>query len=340
MTRKAKRRPAPAKFIAPMKALGVGAVPAGTWQCEIKFDGFRAVAVLNEGSVQLLSRNRNSLASDFPEVVDELKRLRCRSAVIDGEIVALDNEGRSRFQLLQNRGSGGLASAVVYYVFDVMQRDGESLLDYPLLKRRRILKGLLGKSSRHVQRSPAFDVEPSKLFAVAKAKGLEGIIVKKPDSLYEPDRRSGAWLKCKVVAEQEFVVGGFTAPQRSREHFGAILVGYHEGRKLLYAGKVGTGFNRKQLASLHDKFNHARSNTCPFDNLPMERKPRHGTGMTSAEMKNVTWLKPSLVAQVKFAEWTDDGLLRQPVFLGLREDKPQRSVHREGGPARDTRKPI
>jgi bifunctional non-homologous end joining protein LigD len=323
-----------AHFMAPMKALGVDTVPAGTWQCEIKFDGFRAVAVLNKGSVELWSRNRNSLAADFPEVVEDLKRLRCSDAVLDGEIVALDHEGRSRFQLLQNRGSGHFSSPVVYYVFDVMQRDGRSLINRPLFERRKVLRSMLARPIRHVQLSPSFDVEPAELFSVAKKKGLEGIIAKRRDSVYEPDRRSGAWLKCKVVAEQEFVVGGFSAPQRSREHFGAILVGYHEGKKLLYAGKVGTGFNRTQLASLHDKFLRALSDICPFGNLPMARKPRHGNGMTSAEMKKVTWLKPSLVAQIKFAEWTGDGLLRQPVFLGLRDDKAQAGVRREAGPAK------
>jgi bifunctional non-homologous end joining protein LigD len=327
----------PAHFIAPMKALGIDTVPAGTWQCEIKFDGFRAVAVLNKGLVELWSRNRNSLAADFPEVVEELKRLRCRDAVIDGEIVALDHEGRSRFQLLQNRGSGQFASSVVYYVFDIMHRDGRPLINCPLLERRKVLRSMLRRPFRHVQLSPAFDVEPAELFSVAKEKGLEGIIAKKPDSLYEPDRRSGAWLKCKVVAEQEFVIGGFSAPQRSREHFGAILVGYHKGKKLLYAGKVGTGFNHKQLASLHDRFRRVQSDACPFDNLPMARKPRHGTGMTSAEMRKITWLEPSLVAQIKFAEWTGDGLLRQPVFLGIREDKAQGSVRREVGPAKAKR---
>ena len=214
-----------------MKALGTEAVPTGKWQCEIKFDGFRAIGVVNDGVAALWSRNRNSLSASFPEIVEELGRLRCRNAVVDGEIVALDEEGRSRFQLLQNHGDNATSSPMVYYVFDVMHRDGESLIDLPLGERRRTLKSMMAKSTPHVQLSPAFDVEPADLFAVAKEKGLEGIIAKRPDSLYEPDRRSGAWLKCKVIAEQEFVVGGFTPPQRSREHFGAILVGLLRGRK-------------------------------------------------------------------------------------------------------------
>ena len=334
MARNSSRSAAPARFIAPMKALGSDTVPEGNWQCEIKFDGFRAVAVLNGGAAELWSRNRVSLAADFPEVVDELKRLRCRNAVLDGEVVALDQKGRSRFQLLQNRGEKGFSAAVVYYAFDVMHLEGESLVDLPLRDRRKILESLVGKSLRLVQPSPAFDVEPTELFSVARKKGLEGIVVKKLDSPYEAGRRSGAWLKCKVVAEQEFVVGGFTPLQRSREHFGAILVGYHKGKKLLYAGKVGTGFNRRQLASLHERFTRSRSGKCPFDNLPMAKGPRHGAGMTASEMRKVTWLAPSLVAQIKFAEWTNDGLLRQPVFLGMREDKAQQSVRSEAGRAR------
>jgi len=323
---------APARFVAPMKALASDIVPSGLRQCEIKFDGYRAVAVVNGGVAELWSRNRKPLGPDFPDILEELARLRCRSAVLDGEIVALDAEGRSRFQLLQNRGKKGFEAPVVYYVFDIMYLNGTSLVGLPLGKRREMLVSLLGRKKGPLQVSPAFDVEPAELFSVAKKRGLEGIIVKMPGSLYEPDRRSGAWLKCKVVAEQEFVVGGFTPPKRSRQHFGAVLVGYYEGRRLQYAGKVGTGFNGNQLESLHECFLRFKEKDCPFANLPFEPISRYGTGMGSSEMKGVTWLKPSLVAQIKFAEWTDEGLLRQPVFLSLRDDKDHASVHREAGP--------
>jgi bifunctional non-homologous end joining protein LigD len=252
--------------------------------------------------------------------------------VLDGEIVALDPRGRSRFQLLQNRGGAGRAGAIVYYVFDVMHRDGVPLVGLPLRQRRKILRSLVGRLKGEVRLSPAFDVEPAELFAAARKNGLEGIVAKAPDSRYEPDRRSGAWVKCKVLAEQEFVIGAFTPPRRSRQHFGAILVGHFEGGRLLYAGKVGTGFDEAALRSLHARFLRLRSAACPFADLPLSRRPRFGTGMGAAEMKDVVWLRPELVAQVKFAEWTDDGLLRQPVFLGLREDKPAKDVHREPGP--------
>jgi bifunctional non-homologous end joining protein LigD len=320
-----------ASYIAPMKALNLGRVPTGRWQCEIKFDGYRAVAVLSQGTAHLWSRNHKLMSQDYPEVTAALGKLKCRNAVLDGEIVALDPKGRSRFQLLQNHDQAGQRPAIVYYVFDLMHLDGRSLLDAPLEERRAKLIALVKKPGGPVQVSPAFVIEPAELLDVARKQGLEGIIAKLPESRYEPDHRSGAWVKCKVLAEQEFVIGGFTQPQNSREHFGAILVGYYSKGKLLYAGKVGTGFNRKLLASLHADFIKATRKECPFDNLPMARKPRFGLGMGRTAMAKVTWLKPSKVAQVKFAEWTNEGLLRQPVFLGLRKDKPPREVRREPG---------
>lgn len=322
----------PARFIAPMKALGSSQIPTGIWQCEVKFDGYRAVGVLNGGNAELWSRNRKALSDDFPEVVAELGGLRCDNAVIDGEIVALDGSGRSRFQLLQHRGRDGDGADIVYFVFDLMQLDGKSLENLPLRERRKKLVSFVGKRGGRIRLSPAFDVEPSELFAAARKNGLEGVIAKRPDSAYEPDRRSGAWIKCKVFAEQEFVVGGFTPPQRSRQHFGAILVGYFDRNKLIYAGKVGTGFDVALLKELHAQFMRLRREKCPFDDLPQARKPRFGKGMGPTEMKSVTWLKPSLVAQIRFAEWTDEGLLRQPVFLGLRSDKAPKAVRREVGP--------
>lgn len=319
-----------------MKALDRGKVPEGLWQCEIKFDGFRAMAVLNGGGAELWSRNHKPLSADFPEVIQALRKLKCRNAVLDGEIVALDEAGRSRFQLLQARDLPGGRPTLVYYVFDLLHRDGRSLVDAPLEERRRHLVSLAGKAAKPVQLSPVFLVEPAELLAAARDQGLEGIIAKRPGSPYEADRRSGAWLKCKVVAEQEFVIGGFTPPKNSRPYFGAILIGYYRAGNLIYAGKVGTGFAHALLRSMHAVFLRRVRKVCPFANLPMEGKPRFGEGMNSAAMREVTWLNPELVAQVKFTEWTHDGLLRQPVFLGLRKDKRARQVRREAtlGPPR------
>ncbi len=316
-----------------MKALGTEEVPAGDWRCEIKFDGYRAIAVLNEGQVEVWSRNHKPLDVDYPELVEALARLKCRSAVLDGEIVALDEAGRSRFQLLQSRDVGERPTLAMY-VFDLLHLDGRPTTGLPLEERQAMLARLLKKPKFPLQLSPWFDdVEPAQLLQSAREQGLEGIIAKRRGSVYESGKRTGAWLKCKVHGEQEFVIGGFTAPQNSRPHFGAILVGYYERGKLLYAGKVGTGFNHRLLETLHGEFLKRERAECPFANLPMERRPRFGNGMTRAEMKKVTWIKPELVAQVKFAEWTNDGILRQPVFLGLRTDKAAKAVRREAGEA-------
>jgi bifunctional non-homologous end joining protein LigD len=320
-----------------MKALGTTVLPTGVWHCEIKYDGYRCVAVVNGGGVELWSRSRKSMTADFPQVASDLMKLKCRDAVIDGEVVGLDLRGRSRFQLLQNRAAAGTAPSIVYFAFDLMRIDGVSLLAKGLEDRRKRLRLLIRRGGRHLQFSAGFETEPRTLFAEAKKIGLEGIIAKKPGSRYEPDRRSGAWLKCKVVAEQEFVIGGFTPPQNSRKYFGAILVGYYDGRRLRYAGKVGTGFDEKTLEALHGALMGRRTAMCPFADLPSLRKARYGAGMGPVEMRKVTWATPTLVAQVKFSEWTEDGLLRQPAFLGLRKDKSAKDVVREAGPAAKSR---
>jgi bifunctional non-homologous end joining protein LigD len=307
----------PAKFIPPMKAVSVDTVPAGTWRLEIKLDGYRAIAVINGGEIELWSRNHKPLTDDYPEVVEALKTVRCANAVIDGEIVALDEQGHSRFQLLQQRGKG-TRPPIVYYVFDLLHHDGRSLLRTPIEERQMALEVLVGKKSRTLRFSPVFETEPAALLDAVRQQGLEGIIAKRPGSLYEPDRRSGTWLKCKVHGEQEFVIGGFTPPKKSRPYFGAILVGYYRGKELVYCGKVGTGFDHAALASLHAEFMKREVKASAFAKPPRE--------------KGVIWIKPELVAQVRFAEWTHDGVLRQPVFLGLRKDKAAKDVVREAGP--------
>jgi len=328
-TKPARRRPsAPATFIPPMKAFSVETVPAGTWRLEIKLDGYRAIAVLNQDKVKLWSRNRKPL-DDYPEIQAALGNLPCAAAVLDGEIVALDESGKSRFQLLQGRGLPGARPTIVYYVFDVLQLDGRSLIATPLEERQAALAALVGKNREPLRVSPVFEAEPDALLEAARQQGLEGIIAKAAGSLYEPDRRSGAWLKCKVHGEQEFVIAGFTPPKNSRSHFGALLVGYYEGKKLRYAGKVGSGFDYARLQTLHTEMQRRQIATCPFSDLPQARRSRFGTGMTASAMRGVTWVRPEMVAQVRFTEWTEEGLLRHPVFLGLRTDKAAREAVRE-----------
>lgn len=318
-----------------MKALSVETVPAGDWRLEIKLDGYRAVAVVNDARVELWSRNHKSLTADYPEVVTAIAKLPCSNAVLDGEIVALDETGRSRFQLLQSRDLR-VRPRIVYYVFDLLHRDGASLITAPIEERQAQLNLLVGRKSDVLRVSQVFEAEPEPLLEAARQQGLEGIIAKAAGSAYEPDRRSGTWLKCKVHGEQEFVIGGFTPPKNSRPYFGALLVGYHEGDRLMYAGKVGSGFNFARLKSLHAEFLKRRVEKCPFVNLPTPRTSRFGGGMTAGMMRDVTWVKPDLIAQVRFTEWTGDGMLRHPVFLGLRTDKSAREIVRETPPATAT----
>lgn len=318
--------PAPLGFVEPMKALGVEAVRPGAWHCELKFDGYRALAIIERKQAILWSRNQKPL--DYPEIAAELAQLPCTAAIIDGEIVATDGKGRSRFQLLQQRRIG-MPVPVLYYAFDLLHLNGRSCLDEPIERRRAQLTKLLGRSGRVIKESVVFSVDPASLLAQTRRLGLEGIIMKAPGSRYEPGRRSGTWLKVKNLNEQEFVIGGFTAPKNSRLHFGSLAVGYYDHGTLLYAGKVGTGFDRGLLSSLHAQLLALRTEICPFRNLPMTSASRFGQGMTRSAMRSVTWVRPRMVAQVKFAEWTADGLLRQPVFLGLRADKPASAVCRE-----------
>jgi bifunctional non-homologous end joining protein LigD len=334
-TRKSRARAMPSRalpiaaYVAPMKALGTPQVPdtdAGEWHCEIKFDGYRAIAVINDAKVTLWSRTQKPF--DYPEILPPLQKLRCTNAVLDGEIVALDAKGRSSFQKLQGRDVGE-RPPIVYYVFDVLFLNGESTASLAIEIRRSLLKKLVEKPSRTLQLSPTFAVAPATFLASTKAQGLEGMILKRAGSLYESDRRSGTWLKIKNLNVQEFVIGGYTPPRNSRQHLGALLIGYYQNGKLLYAGKVGTGFTAKRLESLSHAFAPLVIDQCPFANLPLAHRSRFGTSMTPAVMRTVTWLKPKLVAQIEFTEWTQESILRHPVFLGLREDKLARDVRRD-----------
>jgi bifunctional non-homologous end joining protein LigD len=325
----APRPPSSSTFVEPMKALAVSSIPAGDWLLEIKFDGYRALAIIDrKGRPELWSRNRNLLSEKYPEVTEALKKLAARDCVLDGEIVALDEAGRPRFQLLQ-----GLAQKsrppILYYVFDLLRLDGKSLLDQPIESRRAALERLLKRAPAALRLSPIFDEKPEHLLKEVSRQGLEGIIAKAAGSSYEPGRRSGTWLKCRIAHDQEFVIGGYTAPRGARSHFGALLVGHHEGGRLLYAGKVGTGFDEKKLSALHRRLAAVKTSECPFANLPMARKPRFGLGMTASAMRDVTWVEPKLVCQVRFTEWTREGSLRHPVFLGMRDDKNASEVVRE-----------
>jgi bifunctional non-homologous end joining protein LigD len=317
------------KFIEPMKARLTTTPPEGEWIYEIKLDGFRALAFKQDGRVRLLSRNEKDLGAKFPEVAEAVGGIRANRAILDGEIVALDPKGRSSFQLLQAYDLGEERPPIFYYVFDLLELDGKDLRKKTLTTRKEILEQLLKKAPPVIRYSASLEGSPQKLLKEANRLGLEGLMAKRKDSIYEAGRRSGAWIKLKLHHEQEFVIGGYTEPQGSRQHFGSVLVGYQGKEGFKFAGKVGTGFDEALLKSLHARLEALEVSECPFQNLPEKRSGCYGQGLTVAEMKRCHWVKPSLVCQIKFSEWTRDGKLRQPVFLGLRNDKDAGEVVRE-----------
>jgi bifunctional non-homologous end joining protein LigD len=318
------------KWIEPMKATLVSEPPPGDkWVYELKWDGFRAIAVKDGEDVELISRNAKSLTGDFPELAEAIAKLSAETAVLDGEICALDADGRPTFQLLQARGLGQAPPPLYYYAFDLLQRDGHDLMKQPLLERKTALEELLDGAPGELRYSATIGGNVRELLEEVRARGMEGLIGKLRDSLYHPGVRSKEWVKLKVTAEQEFVIGGATPPQGSRKHFGALLVGYYAGKQLKFAGKVGTGFNEASLKQLSKLMRASEVDECPFSDLPKKASGRWSQGMTAAEMRRCTWCRPELVCQVKFTEWTNDGSLRHPVFLGLREDKEAEEVRRE-----------
>jgi bifunctional non-homologous end joining protein LigD len=319
------------RFIEPMKPRLVEEPPtAGDWIYELKFDGIRLIVIKIDKKISLLSRNENELAERFPEIVEAVRNLPVRECVIDGEVVALDEQGRSSFQLLQAREMEGKQSPVYFYAFDLLQLDGKSLVALSLETRKEILEKLCADAGDPIRFSSAIGGEAKALLAEVKRRGLEGIVGKQRSSVYEPGRRSGVWIKLKCANEQEFVIGGFTPPQGARKYFGAILVGYYEKKKLIFAGKVGSGFATETLSILHKKFQKERRDDCPFADLPEKHAGQWSQGITPSLMKKMHWVNPVFVCQVKFAEWTRDGKLRAPVFLGLRDDKRPSKVVREG----------
>jgi bifunctional non-homologous end joining protein LigD len=319
------------RFIEPMKAKLVENPPvAGDWIYELKFDGIRLIAIKSHEKVSLLSRNQNDLSARFPEIVDAIQILPAQECVVDGEVVALDEEGRSSFQLLQALEMEGRKSPVYFYAFDLLQLDGKGLVSLPLEVRKNVLEKLCANAGDpRIRYSGAIGGDASQLLKEVQRRGLEGIIGKLRNSIYEPGRRSGAWIKLKCVDEQEFVIGGYTPPQGARKHFGAVLVGYYKNRDLVFAGKVGTGFTTKSLATFHKKFRAEERADCPFVDLPLKQNGQWVLGITPSIMKKIHWINPKFVAEIKFAEWTRDGKLRAPVFMALREDKKPSEVVRE-----------
>jgi bifunctional non-homologous end joining protein LigD len=291
------------------------------WLFELKWDGYRAIAVIEKDAVTLTSRKGNDLLHQFREMASLQTAFRSIPVVVDGELCVLDDNGRPDFQALQSRDKPeprGLKrrkpSAVTFVVFDLLYADGRDLRDRPLEERKRLLEQII-VPERGVLFSSHVLKNGLELFALAEKRGLEGIVGKVRTSPYR-SIRSREWVKIKAKKRQEFVIGGWTEPRGSRKAFGSLLVGYYEGGKLVYAGHVGTGYDGKLLDSVMAKLKPLDRKTSPFADTPKTNTPAH-------------WVKPELVAEVTFAEWTREGILRQPVFLGLRIDKDAKSVVRE-----------
>ena len=317
-----RRRPQP-DWIPPMLATLTDTMPTqGKWVYEPKLDGVRALIYVNDGAVRIYSRNRKPLNGAYPELVEALEHAVRGSAVLDGEVVAFDPErGVTSFARLQQRMQlrdplrARRSQVEVYlYLFDCLYYEGVDLMGLPLIDRKAVLRDVVWYDDP-IRFTPHRTTGSAAMLRDACAKGAEGILAKRADSKYV-STRSSDWLKLKCVRQQEFVIGGYTAPQGARERLGALLVGYYDGKTLRYAGKVGTGYDRRTLEHLHSRLVPLHRSASPFSEGP-------------TPAGDVQWVAPRLVAQIGFSEWTSAGLLRHPRFLGLRTDKAAREVRRE-----------
>jgi DNA ligase D-like protein (predicted ligase) len=319
------KRNAKAGFIEPMLLLRTEKLPEGPeWLIELKLDGYRALAIKSGGKVQLRSRNDNDFNSRYPGIVKALAPMPDET-VIDGEVVALDEHGRPSFNTLQNHGSAGVP--LHFFIFDLLILHGWDVMAEPLVKRRELIEEyILPKLADPIRYSPILEATLADLIRSVKEQGLEGLVAKRRDSKYEPGLRSGAWQKMRVNQGQEFVIAGYTP---SLKNFDALVIGYYEGAKLIYAARTRNGFTPASRAELFKKIKPLEIEECPFWNLPEKKAGRWGAGLTAAKMLECRWLKPQLVGQFEFVEWTSDGHLRHGKFIGLREDKKAKDVGRE-----------
>jgi bifunctional non-homologous end joining protein LigD len=313
-----------AHFIEPMLLLRSANLPQGdVWAYELKLDGYRAEAIKTGGRVHLRSRNDKDFNARYPAIVQALAAMPDET-VIDGEIIALDDSGRPSFSALQNHGA---AASLVYYVFDVMILAGRNVMNEPLTGRRELLQGcVLTKLDEPIRESPELDASLPDLVSSVKAQRLEGLVAKRRDSRYESGQRSGAWQKMRVSMGQAFVIVGYTPAAKS---FDAVVFGYYDGGRLMYAGRTRNGFTPASREQLFRRFGTLAATDCPFTNLPEARSGRWGEGLMAEKMKECRWLAPVLVGQFEFVEWTPDGHLRHSRFMGLREDRDPREVERE-----------
>ena len=311
-------------YIEPMQCRPVDRLPESRdWLYEIKLDGYRCVAVKGEREAELFSRNRRPFSQAFPQIVRALASIEA-GTVLDGEIVALDAKGRPAFNVLQNHRRK--TTNISYYVFDVLIYRGRRLLGLPLENRRRLLESLAQRFGGQVRLSETFAGAADDLIAAARKLGLEGLVAKRKDSRYEPGRRSGAWTKYRINQGRELVIGGYVP---GADGFQSLLAGYYEDGKLVFVGKVKNGFVPRVKREVAALFKGLETGRCPFANLPEKKGSRRGEALTAEAMRRCRWLKPELIAQVEFTDWTEANHLRHAKFIGLREDKDPREVIHE-----------
>jgi bifunctional non-homologous end joining protein LigD len=314
-----------AAFVEPMLLLRTEKLSEGPdWAHELKFDGYRALAIKTGSKVHLRSRNDNDFNARYPGIVKALAAMPDET-VIDGEVVALDAEGRPSFNILQNYGSAG--APLHFFIFDLLVLKGRDVMGEPLTKRRELIeKHVLPKLADPIRYSPVLEGSLKDLVHSVKAQGLEGLVAKRRDSKYEPGLRSGAWMKMRVNAGQELVIAGYTP---SAKNFDALVIGYYDGPNLIYAARTRNGFTPASRVELFKKLKPLEIKECSFANLPEKKAGRWGTGLTAAKMAECRWLKPVLVAQFEFVEWTEDAHLRHSRFVALRDGKKAKDVKRE-----------
>ena len=306
-----------------MMAVSAATLPDGAeWSYEVKWDGYRAQAVKNGAVVSLASRNLKNITGQFPEVAAAAGGVHADSAVLDGEIVALDAGGRPSFQALHHAATEGLT--VVYYAFDLLYLNGTDLTGRPLDERRAALARIVDGSG--VLLSDPLPGSAREIANAVRGLGLEGVVAKRRRSTYSAGRRSDAWVKVRFAQHQELVIGGF---KPTAANFDSLVVGYYEKTKLMCAGKVRNGFTPHLRAQVFERMRGLGQARCPFANLPSTRTGHWGEGITAEDMKTLRWLKPVLVAEISFAEWTRDGSLRHAAFIALRDDKRAKDVGRE-----------
>jgi bifunctional non-homologous end joining protein LigD len=309
-----------------MTALPVKTLPEGDeWLYEVKWDGYRALLIKDGEDVQIRSRNDKDLTSMYPGIATASRRQKIKQIVLDGEIVALGQDGRPSFQALQHR-SSHQEYQIVYYAFDVLYADGQDLTSEPLEVRRARLPALVNTDSV-LRVSKDLPGSTADIVEALRASGIEGVIAKRRESTYQPGERSNDWVKLKLERQQEFVIGGYRPD--GANGLDALLVGYYEGKALRFAGKVRAGLVPHVRREVLGKLKPLEVQDCPFANLPDTNVGRWGGGITGDQMREMHWTKPQLVAQIRFVEWTAENRLRHAAFLGLRLDKSAREVRQE-----------